>query len=94
MAKKKDLGITPIFDRVLVIPVIPEKEKTSSGILIPETVSKEKPEEGIVAAIGNDIKCVKVGDKVLFSKYGYDEIKVDGEDYFILREENILAVIK
>lgn len=100
-SESKRIGITPLFDRVLIKPIL-EKEKTASGIFIPDTASKEKPEQGMVVAVGagkyDDGKLVpltvKVGDKVMFSKYGYDEIKIDGEEYFILREENILAVIK
>lgn len=78
-------------------------KKSKSGIIIPETVSKERPEQGTVIAVGegkmnNDGKViplvVKVGDKIVFSKYGPDEIKIDGEEYYILSESNILAVIK
>ena len=95
--------IKPIGDRVLIKPLSKDDEKkTTFGIIIPETVDKEKPEQGRVIAVGEgkyeDGKLiaprVKVGDKVVFSKYGYDEIKVEGEEYFILKEENILAVIK
>lgn len=78
-------------------------KKTKSGIIIPETVSKERPEQGKVIAVGagrmnDDGKTlpmkVKVGDTVLFSKYGPDEIKVGGDEYVILREEQVLAIIK
>lgn len=96
--------IMPLGDRVLVKPLTEEaKEKTKSGIIIPETVSKEKPEQGKVVAVGagrrnDDGKVVpmsvKVGDTVIFSKYGPDEIKVDGEEYFILSEGSILAIVK
>ena len=94
--------ITPLGDRVLVRPNAPEKEKTKSGIYIPDTVQKEKPAEGEVIAVGEgwyqDGKLipmkVKVGDKVMFSKYGFEEIKVDGVDYYILKEDSILAIIK
>lgn len=96
--------IIPLGDRVLVKPLTgDEGKKTKSGIIIPETVDKEKPEQGKVIAVGagrlNDegkvlpIR-VKVGDTVIFSKYGPDEIKVDGEEYYILSESNILAIIK
>lgn len=96
--------IIPLGDKVLVKPVSEEEgKKTKSGIIIPETIDKEKPEQGKVIAIGqgrmNDegkllpMK-VKVGDTVLFSKYGPDEVKIDGEEYFILSEGSILAVIK
>jgi len=97
----KKLNIKPLLDRVLVKPFSDDKGTTSSGIILPETVDKEKPEQGEVVAVGEGrmdngklIKpSVKVGDKVVFSKYGYDEVKIDGEEYFILKEESILAVI-
>lgn len=102
--KSKSLGVTPLHDRVLIKPIPPEMlmKKSLSGIIIPDTVSKEKPEQGTVAAIGNgkydDGKLVpltvKIGDQVVFSKYGYDEVKVDGEEYYIVSESNILAIIK
>lgn len=106
MVKKssKKIGVTPLGNRVLVRPLSQEEleGKTSSGIIIPETVDKEKPEQGEVVAIGegeyNDGTLVKpqvkVGDRVMFSKYGYDEIEYEGEDYFIIKGSNILAVIE
>ncbi len=96
------MKIMPLGDRVLVKPKGEDNvEKTKSGIYIPETVEKEKPEEGTVVAVGagrfEDGKrvplSVKVGDTVMFSKYGYDEVKIDGAEYFILKEDSILAVI-
>ncbi len=105
MSKKKDVEkrVTPIGDRVLVRP-FEESElesKTASGIIIPETVEKDRPEQGEVVAVGEgkyeDGKRVpmniKKGDKVIFSKFGYDEVKIEGEEYYILREDNILAII-
>jgi chaperonin GroES len=97
----KNIAVVPLLDRVLIKPIL-EKEKTTSGIIIPDSAEKEKPEQGVVVALGagkyDDGQLipltVKVGDKVMFSKYGYDEIKIDGEEYFILREENILAILK
>src|SRR3989338_4573271 len=103
MKKKNEssskISVHPLADRVLLEPLDVE-EKNASGIIIPDTVSKEKPEHGKVVAVGpgkynedGDERVplsVKVGDTVLFSKYGYDEVKIDGEEYFILREENIL----
>jgi len=96
--------IIPIGDRVLIKTISPEEleKKSVSGIIIPDTVSKEKPEQGKVIAVGNGKyddgvlipMTVKVGDRVIFSKYGYDEIKHNGEEYYILSESNILAVIK
>jgi chaperonin GroES len=96
-------GMTPLGDRVLVKPISPEEAgvTTSFGIIIPDT-AKEKPEQGRVVAVGmgkraDDGKLipmsVKVGDKVMFSKYGYDEVKVEGVEYFIVREESILAIL-
>lgn len=100
---EKKLRIAPLGDRVVVEPEKFE-EKTAGGIIIPDTArSSEKPEKGIVVAVGegkmNDDgrvlpTRVKVGDKVMFSKYGYDEIKVDGIEYFIISESNIVAIIK
>lgn len=96
-------GIIPLNDRILVRPFEAEEmNTTASGIIIPETVSKEKPEQGEVIAVGegrweNGSRVplgVEVGDRVVFSKYGYDEIKYQGKEYYILREETILAVIR
>ncbi len=96
------LEITPLGDRVLVKPVGKES-KTESGIIIPDTVSQEKPDQGKVIAVGDgrvndDGKIiplrVKKGDKIIFSKYGPDEVTVDGEEYYIISEASILAVIK
>jgi chaperonin GroES len=103
VGSKSDFGIRPLADRILLKPISADEMKTtSSGIIIPDTVSKEKPEQGIVVAVGDGkwddgVKIplsVKVGDKVVFSRYGYDEVKLDGVEYYILKEENILAVIK
>lgn len=97
-------NVMPLADRVLVKPLDQKEDTTTSfGIIIPDTVSKEKPETGIVVAVGPGKKNdegrlvpvgVKVGDKVLFSKYGFDEIKVGGVEYYMLSENNILAIIK
>jgi chaperonin GroES len=95
------LKLIPLADRVVVTPVT--EKKTVSGIIIPETASKERPERGTVVAVGkgkigdNNIRIpleVSVGDEVVFSKYGPEEIKVNGIDYYILREDQILAIIK
>lgn len=98
----KKVDIKPLGDRVLLESPTRE-EKTKGGIIIPEIVDQEKPEQGKVIAVGEGrvtdsgkiipVK-VKVGDKVVFSKYGYDEITVDSKAYYMLKEENILAVIK
>jgi chaperonin GroES len=99
---KSDAKVTPLGDRVLLKPETKEDKKSLSGIIIPDTVDKEKPETGKVIAVGEgkyeDGKLIpmriKVGQTVMFSKYGYDEEKVDGKDYFIVREDNILAILK
>lgn len=95
----------PLGDRILIKPLAPEEmegKTTSFGIIIPDTVSKEKPEQGTVVAVGpgkrgDDGKLVapsvKVGDKVMFSKYGFDEVKVGGQEYYIVSESNILAIL-
>jgi len=89
------LNITPLADRVLVEPAEAE-EKTASGIIIPDT-AKEKPQKGQVVAAGNGKKdepmTVKVGDSVLYGKYSGTEISVDGKDYLMMRESDILAII-
>ena len=103
MAKK--LKIAPLGDRVLLRPFTREEleGKTKSGIILPETIDREKPEQGEIIAVGEGKISdkgeripiqVKVGDRVIFSKYGYDEIKVDGEEYYMLREDQIMAVLK
>lgn len=99
----KNNKIKPLGDRVLVEPLTSDAEKTKSGIIIPDTVSKEKSEEGKVVAVGEGRRgedgklipvAVKKGQRVLFSKYGPDEIKVDGKEYYIISEANILAIIE
>ena len=94
------MSIRPLQDRVL-LKRLREEEKTKGGIIIPDT-AKEKPQEGKVVALGtgklddNGKKVeftVKSGDKVLISKYGGTEIKVDGESYLIMREDDILGII-
>lgn len=88
-------SVLPLGDRVLVKPIdVEEMNTTASGIIIPDTVSKEKPEQGIVVAIGKKVDSdLNIGDRVVFSRYGFDEVKVKGVEYYILKEENILAVI-
>lgn len=94
------MNIKPLGDRV-VIQVKKEEETTKSGIVLPDT-AKEKPQEGIVVAVGSgevvDGKKVelevKEGDKIIFSKYAGTEVKVDGEEYLILRQNDILAVLQ
>ena len=95
------LNVKPLGDRVLVDPA-EEKEVKKGGIIIPDT-AKEKPQEGIVVALGtgktddNGTKVpfeVKTGDRVLISKYGGTEIKIDGKEYKIMGSDDILAVIE
>ena len=89
------VNVKPLADRVLVEPAAAE-QKTAGGIIIPDT-AKEKPQKGTVVAIGTGKKdeplTVKVGDKVLYGKYSGTEINVEGKDYLIMRESDILAVI-
>ena len=103
METKTNINAQPLGDRVVVKPSDKNEEKVSaSGIIIPDTVNKEKPAKGKVVAVGpgkyddGDLipMSVKVGQTVLFSKYGYDEVKINGEEYYILSESQILAVIK
>lgn len=96
--------ITPLGDRVLVRPLSTDElqTKTASGIIIPDTIDKEKPEQGEVIAVGSgkyiDGKLIPIqvtkGDRIVFSKYGFDEVKIDDEEYYILKEDQILAIIK
>ncbi len=95
------MKIRPLQDRVIVKRV-EEEEKTKGGIIIPDS-AKEKPVEGLVMAVGkgkvleNGTKLemtVKVGDRILFSKYGGNEIKIDGVEHLIMREDDILGIIE
>ena len=89
------VNIKPLADRVLIEPVAAE-QTTASGIIIPET-AKEKPQRGKVIAVGSgkpeEPMTVKVGDTVLYGKYAGTEISVEGNDYLIMRETDILAII-
>lgn len=93
--------IRPLQDRILVKRIEAE-EKTTGGIIIPDT-AKEKPQEGKVIAVGKGKRKdtgdvlpldVQVGDSILFSKYGGTEVKIDGNEYLIMREDDILGVIE
>ncbi len=98
-------NIKPLQDRVVVRRLTPEETgtKSASGIIIPDTIDKEKPEQGIVTAVGEGKwdedgekripMDVKVGDRVVFSKYGFDEVKVGGQEYYILSASSILAIL-
>ena len=89
------MNVKPLSDRVLVLPN-PAEEKTAGGLFIPDT-AKEKPLAGKVVAVGPgtaDVKMeVKVGDTVLYGKYAGTEIKIDGTDYLIMKQNDILAVL-
>ena len=90
-----ELQIKPLADRVVVLPA-PAEQKTKSGIIIPDT-AKEKPQNGVVVAVGPGKKdeptTVKVGDNVLYGKYSGTEITLDGQEYLIMRESDILAIV-
>lgn len=94
------IGVRPLHDRLL-IQRLAEEEKTAGGLFIPDT-AKEKPQQGKVIAVGNgrvaeDGKVrpleVRAGDKVLFSKYSGTELKLDGKEYLMIREDDVLGVI-
>lgn len=95
------MKVKPLGDRILIKPLAAE-EKTASGIVLPDT-AKEKPQQGEVLAVGTgkmlengqrvDLE-VKVGDKVVYSKYAGNEIKIDGEECMILNERDILAIVE
>ncbi|MEJ6735061.1 MAG: co-chaperone GroES [Flavobacteriales bacterium] len=89
------MNIKPLSDRVLVEPAQAETE-TASGIIIPDT-AQEKPQKGTIIAVGNgkvdEPLTVKIGDTVLYGKYSGTELKLEGKDYMIMRESDILAII-
>lgn len=98
--------IKPLQDRVVVRRLTEEEAgtKSASGIIVPDTVSKEKPEQGIVVAVGDGKwdedgekripMDVKVGDRIIFSKYGYDEVKIAGEELYIVSASSVLGIIE
>jgi chaperonin GroES len=89
------VNIKPLADRVLIEPAAAE-EKTAGGIFIPDT-AKEKPQKGIVVAVGNgkidEPMTVKVGDNVLYGKYAGTELNLEGKDYLIMRESDLVAIV-
>ncbi len=96
------MKLKPLFNNVIVKPLKDEKI-TESGIILPDTVDKEKPEKGEIIAVGSGKvlengqvakMSVKVGDQVMFKKYSPDEVKVDGQDYLVLSESDIIAIIE
>jgi chaperonin GroES len=86
------MNLQPLADRI-VARSIEAESKTAAGILLPET-AKEKPQAGEVLAVGKDVSEVKVGDQILYAKYGPTEVKVDGEELILIKEEDVLAVVK
>lgn len=102
MAKKSKVRIEPLHDKVVVKPLSEEKV-TASGIVIPDTVNREKPMQGEVVAVGPGKldehgkrmpMSVKVGAVVLFTKYAPDEVEIDDEEYLVIEEEKILGIIR
>lgn len=96
------MKLRPLDDR-LIVEAVTKEAKTASGIIIPDTAKEERPEQGVIVSVGpGKIKedgsrhqmSVKVGDTVVFKKYSPDEIKIDGTEYLILAESDILAVIE
>ncbi len=95
------MNIRPLHDRIIV-ERLEEENKTAAGIIIPDT-AKEKPQQGKVIAVGNGKKTedgkvlpldVKVGDKVLFGKYAGTEVKIEGKEYLMMREDDIMGIIE
>ncbi len=90
-----NINVKPLADRVLIEPALAE-EKTASGIIIPDT-AKEKPQRGTVVAVGDGKKdeplTVKLGDVVLYGKYSGTELSIEGNDYLIMKESDILAIL-
>jgi chaperonin GroES len=99
--RREVMAVKPLGDRIVVRPLDPQ-EKTKSGLVVPDA-AKEKPQEGKVIAVGTgrlledgEVKRleVKTGDRVLYGKYAGSEVSLAGEDYLILREEDILAIVQ
>ncbi len=86
------MKLKPLQDRV-VVSYAEEVEKTAGGIYVPDT-AKEKPQQGKVEAVGKDVKEVKVGDTVLFDRYGGSKVKVGDAEQLVIKEEDILAIVK
>ncbi len=95
------MNLHPLADRI-VVKALAQEETTKSGIVLPGT-AKEKPQEGEVLAVGSGKMLengtrvpmeVKVGDKVIYSKYGGTEVKIDGQEYLVLKESDVLAIVK
>lgn len=102
MSNTSDFRIRPLGDRVVIKPA-PREEQTKSGIFLPDTATKERPQEGDILAVGEGRRDdsgklipmnVAVGDRVLFAKYSGTEVKIDDEDYLIMSEKDVLGVIQ
>ncbi len=90
----KNISIKPLRNQILIQPEKPE-QKTSTGIVLPENASADRPQQGMVMAIGTSEKIsVKVGQKVIYTRYGGTEIKHDGQDYLLVANKDVLAVIE
>jgi len=96
------MKLHPLGDRVVVKPVAKE-EMTKAGIILPDTVDKERPEQGEVIAVGpgrlldsgaRAVMSLNVGDKIVFKKYSPDEVKVENEEYLIIAESDVMAVVE
>lgn len=96
------MTLKPLYDNIIV-KQLKEEEITKSGIVLPDTINKEKPQQGEVIAVGPGKKdnngniigmSVKVGDKVLFSRYSPNEVKIDNEEYLVMKEGDVLAIIE
>ena len=96
------MNIRPLHDRIVVKRIEDEVEKTAGGLFIPDS-AKEKPQQGEVVAVGNgkrndkgerDVLDVKAGDRILFGKYSGSDIKIDGVEYLIMREDEVLGVLE
>ncbi len=101
--ERTQTGVIPLADRVLIKPLIGADETSPSGIIIPDSARKETPERGIVIAVGEGKRNdrgevlplrVKKGDTVIFEKYGFQEVKINDEELYIIAESGILAVIR
>lgn len=102
LTKKSAFGVMPLGDRVMVKPVEDTDVRSPSGIIIPDSSKKEKPSRGKVVAVGEGRRTddgtlvplrVSIGDTVMFSKYGFDELTIGDTEYFIVSEASILAII-
>ncbi|MEW6115414.1 MAG: co-chaperone GroES [Nitrospirota bacterium] len=87
------MKIKPLKDRVVIKYLEEEAEKTAGGLYVPD-VAKEKPQKGTVEAVGSEVKELKAGNQVLFDKYSGSKIKLNGTEYLIMKEEDVLGVIE